>query len=174
MTISVLPSNWADAPVGDIYYVALDPGDTTGWAAFDEAGELLCLGQFTNLDQTRALTHLISNAPNLLTVVVEDYRNYKHKTFGYGNNGQKGGSRNQTSKNIGKIELITEMRDDGVKCVLQGASFKPIGYRWGGLPGGAPSNHAISHCYDAYAHGIYFLQLNGIRKPGQGLFGNDS
>lgn len=146
-----------------IAYVAIDPGETTGWAAFDENGNLINMGQFKLVAQTQVLTELISNTPNLKAVICEDYRNHGFA----GARAQKRWSRNQTSKNIGKIELVAELR--GVPCHLQPNTVKATGYAWGGLDG-PPSNHSISHQYDAYAHGVYWLQSNGVREAGRVIF----
>lgn len=132
-------------------YLALDPGETTGWALFSETGELIKFGQYRQAEQTQWLTEYLTS--DLWGAIVEDYRNYT---------GQKRWSRNTTSKNIGSIELLCEMR--GVPCILQPANIKKIGYKWAGL-GEAPTNHAISHQYDAIAHGTYWLRMNNILKP---------
>lgn len=131
-------------------YIALDPGETTGWAKFDAQGEVLEYGQFTQAEQTKWLTEHITES--ILGVVVEDYMNY---------DGQKRWSKNQTSKNIGAIELLCSMRS--VPVYLQPANVKRIGYKWAGL-NKAPSNHSISHQFDAIAHGVYFLTQRGIRN----------
>jgi hypothetical protein len=55
----------------------------------------------------------------------------------------------------------------GVKCVKQPNNKYPIGAMWGGIT--IPSNHSISHQFVAAAHGVFYLQEHGIRKPGQGL-----
>lgn len=138
-------------------YLALDPGETTGYAFFNEQGEVTDMGQFKQKDQQEWLADNIT--PEIKAVVCEDYRNHGWKQ-------QKKWSRNQTSKNIGAIEMICSLRN--VPCYLQPNTVKKIGYMWGGLKG-PPSNHSISHQYDAYAHGIYWLQQNGIRKPGQSM-----
>jgi hypothetical protein len=134
-------------------YIALDPGDTTGWAAFDERGSLLSYGQFYKRNQTEWLTDNISS--NLKAVIIEDYTNFGWKQ-------QKKWSKNQTSKNIGAIEMLCELRN--VPYFLQPPNIKAIGYKWAGL-GEAPTNHSISHQYDAIAHGTYWLRSKGILKP---------
>lgn len=137
-------------------YLALDPGLTTGWAEFDDLGSLMGFGQVKEKDLTDFLTdHLHSD---LKEVICEDYRNHGWMQ-------QKKWGRNETSKIIGKIELLAELKN--VPFVLQPNTVKSIGYMWGGIT--APSNHSISHQYDAYAHGCYRLQTTGVRKPGQGL-----
>ena len=133
-------------------YLALDPGETTGWATFDENGDGIEYGQFKQSEQTEKLTEFIHSG--LKAVICEDYRNFGWKK-------QKNWSRNQTSKNIGAIEILCEMRQ--VPLFLQPANIKSIGYKWAGL-GEAPSNHSISHQFDAYVHGVYWLVNNNIRS----------
>lgn len=138
-------------------YVAIDPGETYGWAAFDSEGNLVDKGQFRYEKDTEVLTALLPSS--LKGVITEDYRNH-------GFTQQKKWSRNQTSKNIGKIEMVCSMRN--IPMHLQSNTKKAIGYKWAGMDG-APSNHAISHQYDAYAHGVYWLQIQGIRPVGKVL-----
>lgn len=133
-------------------YIALDPGETTGWAGFDNKGIIQAYGQFTQDEQTKWLDENIT--PNVKMVIIEEYRNYKGGTFR--------GQTNQTSKNIGAIEMICELRV--VPYTRQPANIKKIGYKFAGL-GEAPTNHSISHQYDAVAHGVYWLRVNGILIP---------
>jgi hypothetical protein len=139
-------------------YFAIDPGETCGWASFDDKGDVIDMGQFRFEKFTQSIDSLLHSG--LKQVICEDYRNH-------GFTQQKKWSRNNTSKVIGKIELLAELR--GVPVVLQPNTVKAIGYRWGGLPDGPPSNHAISHQYDAYAHGVFWLQQQGIRPVGRSL-----
>lgn len=134
-------------------YLALDPGETTGWATFDDEGELLAMGQFPQRDQTQELTALITSS--LKAVIIEDYRNFAWMQ-------QKKWSRNQTSKNIGAIEMLCELR--GVPFHLQGSDKLKIGLMYAGI-GSLPSNHSISHQYSAVGHGTYWLRVNEILTP---------
>ena len=136
-------------------YLAIDPGHMCGYALFDGKGEIASYGQFSMDKTVLVLTELIE-ANELKHIIVEDYRNYGHMQ-------QKKWSRNDTSKIIGKIETLAEIHN--IPVFLQGAHVKIIGYKWAGL-GEAPSNHKISHQFDAVAHGVYFLQQNVIRPVG--------
>lgn len=138
-------------------YLAIDPGHTIGFACFDAQGNIINYGQ-VNMDHfQRDFDKLLHSG--LLHVIVEDYRNH-------GWTQQKRWGRNETSKIIGKIELLAEMR--GVPLTLQANTVKPIGYKWAGLKE-PPKNHDISHQFDAIAHGVYWLQSNNIREPGRAL-----
>lgn len=138
---------------GQPAYLALDPGETTGWAKFDAMGQILSYGQYTQDQQTQWLTENLTS--DLKAVICEEYRIYNK-------NRQRNWSRNRTSKNEGAIELLCDMRS--VPFFLQPANVKAIGYKWAGL-GEAPSNHSISHQFDAVAHGTYWLRQRGILKP---------
>ncbi len=142
-------------------YLAIDPGITSGWAQFDAQGSILAYGQFHIRDATSVLDDLITS--DLKTVIVEDYKNHPWMR-------QKNWSRNDTSKLIGGIEMICNLKQ--VPRVLQPNTVKAIGYKWAGLDE-APTNHSISHQFDAVAHGVYYLQQQGIRPVGKAMMKND-
>ena len=135
------------------FYLALDPGETTGWATFDDKGVIIEWGQVIQADLHKWLDKTITS--DLRAVISEEYRIYSSRR-------QRQWSRNQTSKNEGAIEAICSLRD--VPFFLQPANVKKIGYLWAGL-GAAPSNHSISHQWDAVAHGTFWLRSKGILKP---------
>jgi len=133
-------------------YLYIDPGETYGYAGFNGIGEVVSFGQFHyNVDVT-TINNLIT--PEIIFVGIEDYRNYSSHQ-------QKKWSRNQTSKNIGKIETVCELK--GVPYALLMSGNKTTGYLMLGLQ--PPSNHSISHQYDAAAHGANHLTIHGIRDP---------
>lgn len=145
-------------------YLAIDPGEGvkgkgqggTGWATFDKEGNLIEHAQVLTEDLEDFLILMVK--PTLLHIIVEDYMNHGHMQ-------QKKWSRNQTSKHIGKIEMAAKFA--GVPVSLQRNTCKAIGYKWAGIT--PATNHAISHSMDAYAHGVYWLQINGIRPVGKAL-----
>lgn len=143
--------------MSEVKYLAIDPGDTSGWAEFNELGDLAGYGQVREHEFNDFLNEHVHSG--LTAIIVEDYKLYAHKAKA------QSWSRMSTSKKIGKIEILADLK--GVKVILQPANNKSIGYMWGGIE--PPSNHSISHQYDAYAHGVFWLQKNGIRKPGQGI-----
>lgn len=134
-------------------YLAIDPGETTGWATFDDKGVIIEWGQVIQTDLHKWLDKTITS--DLGAVISEEYRIYSSRR-------QRQWSRNQTSKNEGAIEALCSIR--GVPFFLQPANIKKIGYKWAGL-GAAPSNHSISHQFDAVAHGTYWLRMRGILAP---------
>lgn len=131
------------------YYLAVDPGETSGYAIFSVEGDIVEMGQFKQAEQNAWIRDHITE--DCIALIIEDYKNYaSHK--------QKRWSRNQTSKNIGAFEMACFMFN--VTVILQMANIKAIGYKWAGL-GAAPSNHSISHQYDAVVHGVYWLISTG-------------
>lgn len=136
-------------------YLAIDPGETSGWAKFDENGDIMEMGQIklSALGEFNLLIH-----EGLEEVIVEDYRNHGYKA-------QKRWGRNETSKIIGRIETLCELA--GVTCIKQPNTAKPMGYKYMGME--QPKNHSISHQWDAAAHGVYRLQGTGIRPMGRSM-----
>lgn len=140
-----------------VAFIAIDPGDTTGFAEFDNNGDLLGMGQIEEAHFQDWVLNTINDS--LRAVIIEDYKILAHKAKAHS------WSRVPTIKKIGVIESACLIH--GVKSVLQANTVKATGYAWGGIV--PASNHNVSHQLDAFAHGVYYLQQNGIRKPGQGL-----
>lgn len=144
-----------------IEYLAFDPGNTTGWAGFDKEGNIVEMGSFKafidgKYKQNPKFRELINS--NIKHIVVEDYVNYGYTQ-------QKRWSRNDTSKIIGVIETLAQIED--IPLELQKSSVRGIGYKWMGAE--QPSNKAMSHEWDAAAHGVYFFTKIGIRKEAKSL-----
>lgn len=133
-------------------YLALDPGETTGFAIFDEKGNSLEIGEvFSDAELDDLLDRL---SPTV--VIVEDWVQSPYITMG--------GNKQLTARTIGSVE--SWCRRHSAKVVLQPNTIKSIGYKWAGLP--KPKVKSLSHRSDAYVHGVYYLQKNGIRYPQQG------
>lgn len=127
--------------------LALDPGGTTGYACLVVEGKKIGWENFGNLKdvETNKLADLIDWAD---VVVCENFRLRPKK----GRAGSFDYSEMPTSKLIGKIEAICEIRN--TKLVLQEPAIKPVGYGFSnqkyvpGKPG--------THWQDALAHGVYY------------------
>ena len=142
-------------------YLAIDPGEhnraggSTGWALLDNHGEVERFGQIRADEITSWLNDMLK-FERIEAVICEDFANFVWK----GNHQRS--RKNKTSVAIGRIEAICELHQ--VPLHKQPSSILTIGYKWAGID--PPSNHDISHQYSAIAHGVYWLQRNGIRKPG--------
>lgn len=136
------------------YYLALDPGDTTGWAQFEEDGKGVTFDSFYGKE--KLYEFLDAAAPQV--IICEDYKLFPWKAA------NQSWSRLDTVRAIGAIEYWAYLHN--AKVIFQDPKIKSIGYMWAGIP--KPKNHSESHHVDAYVHGVYFLQKAGIRKPQQG------
>lgn len=134
-------------------YLALDPGETTGWASFDKDGNVEQIGMIK--DPKEFLRWLEIRGTLYKTVIVEDYKLFQRKAL------QQSGSDMVASRVIGGIESWADRYD--VAVVKQPASIKKIAEMWSGKK--PPSNHKYSHEIDAYNHGMYYLIRNKIRTP---------
>ena len=133
-------------------YLALDPGETTGYATFDSEGNSTDIGEvFSDAELDDLLDRL-----SPLVVVVEDWVQSPYITMG--------GNKQLTARTIGSVESWA--RRHSATVVLQPNTIKAIAYRWAGIP--KPKNKTLSHRSDAYVHGIHYLVKQGIRVPGQG------
>ncbi len=121
--------------------LALDPGESTGWAIFQDAG----IEDFGTLKKHEVEDWLIDQKPDV--VVVEDYKIRPNKFNAHA------WSSPYTLQLIGSIKTIFKMK--GIQVILQQPSVKPVGY---GLAGatyvkGKPNMHYL----DAIAHGCFYL-----------------
>lgn len=133
-------------------YLALDPGNSTGWATFNEKGEVGGFGTLRKREEV--YEKLEEEQPKVL--IVEDWITRQGINLG--------GTKLEVVRVIGAVECWAYFHQADVH--LQPNTIKPIGYKWAGLT--KPKNHDMSHETDAYVHGVYWLQKNGIRKPQQG------
>lgn len=136
------------------YYLALDPGESTGWATFNEDGNGNQLG--TAKGRVEVYNLLRDVNPN--TIIMEDWKTKQGAHLG--------GDRMETVRVIGAVEYYAYMH----KCHIheQPNTIKGIGYMWAGLEK-PTSSDPMRHAKDAYVHGVHWLQKNGHRKPQQGV-----
>jgi len=137
------------------HYLAVDPGETTGWATFNEDGTAINYGSAHGRIEVYQL--LAATQPKVL--IVEDFELFPWKAK------EQSWSDFETVRVIGAIEFWAYAKSATV--ILQLPNIKAIGYKWAGLS--LAKAKRDSHERDAYVHGIYYLQKNGIRKPQQGI-----
>jgi hypothetical protein len=150
------PTQSSDSPIPlSVEFLAIDPGETTGWATFTQRGELVGFGQLSGVDDFTVWLE----AQKCSLLIFEDYLinpNVPH-----------GGSRVETIQVIGSIRSFVKRRS--ICVVPQSPSIKRIGYAWCRLKPLPKSKHKMSHQFDALAHGIYYLCRNRIRPIGLGV-----
>ncbi len=133
--------------------LALDPGETTGWALFEQ-GLLIDAGQtekHKDIVAAAAEIQTLLRATNPSTVVIEDYRVYAHKAKSHSWEAL------HTPKLIGAIQALCAVR--GAADILQMASSKQFVTNdklrtWNMYYKGKP------HANDAIRHGCYYLLFN--------------
>ena len=142
-------------PVGQRipYYLVIDPGHATGWATFDRSGNGITMGTCKNRQHVYDL--LQKTRPE--TIIMEDWVSREKTTFG--------GDRMETIRVIGAVEFYCHIRQ--IPLHEQPNTVKPVAYKYAGLEYKKGPKSA-SHEKDAYAHGVYYLQRAGVRRPQQG------
>ncbi len=135
--------------------ISIDPGGTTGWAQFE-----LSDGGVVNFDEVKGKEQFFDwlTEQNPKIIVCEDFHLFPNKAQA------QIWSDMETVRIIGAIEYFC--RINKIEFVLQKPNVKSIAYMWAGIK--VPKNHAATHKTDAYVHGVYYLQKNGLRKPQQG------
>ena len=134
------------------FYLAFDPGKTTGWALFDGMGQVLKTGQ-ANLDELIDLTEEWAKMP-IGTIIYESFVLFRHKAR------QQTGSKMEASQAIGIIKTLARKTD--ATLVEQDPTIKSLAQKWTQLK--PIGDHAQSHWVDAFNHGAYWLIRQGIRK----------
>lgn len=130
--------------------LVVDPGDTTGFAMFQDNGELFEKGQ---ADFSKFLEVLYNSICS--RIIVEDYR------LRAGKQAQQTGSRFQAVQVIGALKYHAFLHD--VQFELASVQAKTLGSMYSGVK--PPSDHKKSHEIDAYNIGIYWLVDNKIIEP---------
>lgn len=137
--------------------LAIDPGETNGWAVLDGFGKPLGFGQ-GNMEQLynfcKHFERVYGSEPG--TVVIESYRVLPTARSLKANVGTK----LRTVEAIGIIKGFC--LEWNCTVVEQEPGIKPIGYKWAGLK--PPKNHKYSHQTDALVHGYYYLVKSGAVK----------
>lgn len=134
--------------MSNTYYLAIDPGETSGWASFTRDGTPITFNQIKGREPVYNL--LKEQQPQCL--IVEDFSIFPWKS------GDLPFNDLETVRLIGSIEFWAYQQH--VPLTLQAPNIKDIGYKWSGTA--KAKNHAMSHKLDAYVHGIYYLVKNNI------------
>ncbi len=138
---------------GAATYWAFDPGETTGYATFNEEGELMAAGQIYGFD---SLVEWLAVTPSdrLKAVICEDFIILRKKAAVFA------GNKMEVIQAKGAIRAHTSSKK--VKFILQRSDIKPIAER---LTGVRPKGkHSENHWVDALNHGKYYLIKQGICK----------
>lgn len=129
--------------------LAIDPGETSGWATFGDEGEFHARGQFS-FDEM--LERLVA-AKGITTFILETYTHDPGR--------QKRGSTFKTVQIIGAIKLRALQL--GAEVVTVGRQAKTMGAIYTGEE--PPKNHKLSHQVDAQNLGTYWLVEQEIIDP---------
>lgn len=124
--------------------IGVDPGKMTGWAEFDDKGNMLRMGQFP----VDVMLDFLNTYPfKVERVVYEDFRLLRKRAM------QQVGSRFEASQIIGALKGFCRAR--GVPANAQDSSILSIAYMHAGLV--QPGDHSKSHEWDAYVHVHHYL-----------------
>jgi len=141
-------------------YIAWDPGNTIGVAAFNSYGDCVAKSQLKvgglDLYFEQLQKFIVDNPERRPEVfIIEDYRVFQHKAKIHI------GSRLETARISGAIEAFA--RRNIIEIVFQPANILGITQMWSGIR--MPSNHAESHKIAAFLHGYHYLYKKGIIQP---------
>lgn len=133
-------------------YLAFDPGETTGWALFNDDGSIADWGQVREENLLGALQGW-EELP-LKAVICEGFIIFRHKARKFA------GNRMITIQAIGMIKSFAHRV--GATYVEQDSDILPMAQMKTQVK--MPGNHAESHKVSAFNHGAWYLINKGIRK----------
>lgn len=131
--------------------LVVDPGDTTGFALFQDNGIFIAKDQ-ANFEDMLQILH---DTRHIERIVVEDYR------LRAGKQAQQTGSRFQAVQVIGALKYHAFLHD--IPFELATVQAKTLGSMYSGVK--PPSDHKKSHEIDAYNIGIHWLVDNKVIEP---------
>lgn len=134
------------------YYLAIDPGKTTGYAFFDINGKPVKKGQIKGVEDFA--DWFMDLDPRPTVIIYEDFILFKNKAL------EQTGSNMEASQVIGIIRSMA--RRWGVELHKQPASVLPIAQKWAGITIKEMGSHDKTHWVSAYCHGWYWLQKNKV------------
>lgn len=150
------------------YILCIDPGDITGWATIELDGKG-APKDFDNIDfeefsrrindlrvrfrETIGHSKEGDEKPLPSIIIYEEYR-------------KRPGARHATGNKYLASQVIGITRnfaaEFGIKLVTQRPENKDTGAKWSGIH--PPRDHSLSHCYDAFNHGFFWLRMNQLVK----------
>lgn len=140
-------------------YISVDPGKTTGVAAFDSNGKELNRAAYSIKYFKMFLQGVVAgNTP--VTFIVEDFNLRADKAL------EQTGSEMPAPRIIGMVEFAVSMLGEESKMVMCQSTNLKTALKWAGFPelANKPRNW---HCPDelsAYAHGVMYLIQQNIRE----------
>lgn len=137
--------------------IFFDPGETTGWAIFDQNHGMGKAGYTKNI--AKFLYELRKN--NFWLVGIEKFSIHPEKAVAFIR------SEMYTIQVIGMIKYWKYSTQLNCDLIIQPNTVKSMGYRYGNLKK-LPHSNPMNHQLDAIAHGLYYLQSHGLRQPQQG------
>lgn len=139
-----------------ITYMAIDPGKTTGYAFFDEHGDVKEIGRISGDNEFLDFLESLSEFPRVF--IIERYRN-RPREFGGGNTWSVG----PTQQLIGGIKRTLHKRQISQSDIhYQEPSILPIACKWAGIPYSKKKH--LPDDQSAFVHGVYWLIKNKVRK----------
>lgn len=132
--------------------LSVDPGDTTGIAYWEDDGTFISKEA---LPFEELLDKLNGFTGNISAIVCEDYR------LRGGRQVAQTGSRFVAVQVIGALKLLA--KENKARFVLQQPTVLTVASLHSGVR--RPSNHSKSHDIDAYNHGYYYLETQGLLTP---------
>jgi hypothetical protein len=144
--------------------LAIDPGNTTGFAYFDSNGDVQNWGHLLGgVDGMVGFLQAFTEPVD--TIVIEDYRV----------RGDIQGLKANVGSQLETVQIIGAIKGWAIisncEVILQAPQLKRMGEKYSNLrPSGAHNNN--SHKVDAYNHGYYWLVKNKLIAPA-GLTGRE-
>jgi hypothetical protein len=131
--------------------MSFDPGESTGWASFDQSGKLTGSGILKDglYGVSDFLCGLV-NPPRVMIVETYRIKNFQH---------EHNMSKVPTIRVIGVLENYAYMNT--VTWHEQESNAKDSGIKWAGFE--KPKGH-MPDDYSAIGHGVYWLHKHGLWK----------
>lgn len=139
-------------------YIFIDPGESTGWAIFDDNGEQEAWGTTRGFDGLSfwLTVNILPETSNLIKrVVVEDFKLYPWK------------AQAQMWSQFTTVQVIGAIKHHclgmNIPFELVPANNKNMGFMYQGIKE-PPHSNPLNHQMVAAAHGVFWLTNKGIRK----------